>query len=104
MQSKIKQHLFDEKIALPSEIITMICATFSSMSRLLPHVNWFSKFLVKVLAPAMTKSYINNVFPLLRQLCAIVRIDCSHRTTKNRREKVTYKVYDPKTGKMIEKV
>ena len=104
MQSNVKKHCLDHQLALPDEITTMLCAAFSNMGRLVPHVTWFSKFLVNVMAPAMTKPYIDNVFPMLRQLCAIVRIDCSHRTTKNRREKETYEVFDPKTKKLVTKV
>lgn len=104
MQFNIKYHCQEHHLAVPDEIITMLCASFSNMSRLVPHTTWFSKFLVHVMAPAMTRSYINNVFPMLRQLCAIVRIDCSHRTTKNRREKQKYKVYDPTTKQFVTKV
>ena len=63
-----------------------------------------TKKLITTTPKLMTKPYIDNVFPMLRQLCAIVRIDCSHRTTKNRREKETYEVFDPKTKKLVTKV
>ena len=52
----------------------------------------------------MTDQYLANVFPLLRQLCSIVRIDCSHRTAKHCREKVVQKYIDPTTNETTTQV
>ena len=104
MRSKLKTHLTQQQLSLPSDIATMLCASFCNMSKLLPNARWFSQFLTHVMSPAMTNPYRKNVFPMLRQLCSIIRIDCSHRTTKNRREKVKYSFIDPKTKQKGNKV
>ena len=104
MHNKVEKYLNENNFAMPEDISIMLSASLCNMSRLLPHVTWFSKFLIKVVAPAMTDQYLANVFPLLRQLCSIIRIDCSHKTAKHRREKVVQKTVDKSTNEITTKV